>query len=1532
MSTPPIVFALHLPEIMNHYLPIMRHLGADAAILNCAQVEGSEVDKHIEAMATEAGFAHLRLREVLETGGRFDVMVSNQPFLVPWSGEGDATMVPLARHHVRLLYALGKTEWNLAGWNRFYDTILCYGPYQKRLFEHHFPDTKVEVIGYPRFDVFFAGDTTSVGLRKTYQADPQKPNLVWLPTHGLLSSIDAFAEPIAALAGDYNIWVKLHPATPLYETARMEQLRALPFTALIEDATDNVALFRLADYVLADYGGSAFGAIYTDKNLLLLNHGADIFSPDTGWLSADIQLRDAFANLYAEDAGKMPALLRDNGLWEAQRAVRAKYRSALFEDTKGQAGARAAKVIEAARQAPPREQKRYDPTPLSTEQLRILVESKNILTDTQNRPWHARIKWVQRLQGEQRLAAQQAAEEKTRALASLNTMRGALAQAEEVSREKERVLDALNTTKEALAQVEKMQRETSREKEHALKALGETKDALMQVERLQLETNHEKENALKALSETQEALVQVQEALGEIRSALAQVERLQLETSQEKERVLEALGETKDALAHAEKTYVDSAERQRKFELALSRLQKSPQPPAIVVVARRLLERSGLYRPRQEKLQAETAFPQLLLSPVAPKKRPAFTARYQAELQRLLAGKRLVMVSDDLQIDRRILHEAHSLAPFGPEIIVIGRTGEGYPASESDGPVKIERIDYEAMHVRRAASQNAPQFLPSPVGDGSATISLEEATQHLSESLATQGWAGPRLERFVLRQPRPLRVALKLLIWPPYRWELLRRYLPSWRTSWLAALYVPTLLLTPRPKVIAQHWKRAKPILHRRLLGWQAGDTAAAEAVEKALTTELLQPETMNLWEQAIYEHLLFLRPDIVHVHDLPQLRPSVFAAEKLGIPVIYDAHELYPTIHTLSPEQQTRLWLTEAVFMPRTQRTITVNPFFAAHQVQSYGVAEPEVILNATTLPEGFERGKKLRLFHEMLQLSAEQKVILFQGWISIDRRIGDIIDAMSDVPPHIHLVLMGYGSDIPALKKRARSRGVETRVHFVAPVPQAELMPYVASADAGIVPYQPIDDCHRYCSPNKLFEFIAAGVPLIVNDLPYLRSVVQANGFGVAELLATPADYARAICRMFASQEGDETRFRERVLQHAEPFLWPAQEQVLLHLYREVLRSFALPRKPSAQIVPLMAETPVAAQAFAAPGGGALRVFHGPGNAAGIPSIMAKAERALGLDSKAICYPNGAFQYSADELLEITQSTLALEERFQKYADAFDVFVFHFGQSLANDTLTDIPLLKQMGKSVIFYFHGCDIRQSKETIRNYEFSACKACWPQRCSRNRDLALEMATTYADAIWVSTPDLLEFVPRSELFLQPIMLDDFPFHPRAFHAASADNRLRVVHAPSDRQLKGTAYLERAIEQLHAEHAPLDLVLLHGLTHEELRARLNDADFGVDQLLFGSYGMLAVEQMALGLPVICYVRDDVWAHYPEPPPIWRTTPVTVRETLQEAMRNPARLQEMAIAGRAYVERHHSAEVAAQRALATYRRIRGARRLVA
>lgn len=327
--------------------------------------------------------------------------------------------------------------------------------------------------------------------------------------------------------------------------------------------------------------------------------------------------------------------------------------------------------------------------------------------------------------------------------------------------------------------------------------------------------------------------------------------------------------------------------------------------------------------------------------------------------------------------------------------------------------------------------------------------------------------------------------------------------------------------------------------------------------------------------------------------------------------------------------------------------------------------------------------------------------------------------------------------------------------------------------------------------------------------------------------------------------------------------------------------------------------------------------RVFHGPFNIAGIPGLLAQFEREAGVDSRAICFPQGVYQRPVDEVISQFTPEFAADA-----VRSYDIFNFHFGYSLLGETLDDLPFLRAIGKKVFMHFHGCDVRDSKRVLKNEKFSACQACFPMACNYNRSRARKYAERYANATFVSTPDLAEFVQAAQWLPQPIDAATLSSRRRTLRVPT-DRPLRVVHAPSARDLKGSVHVEAACARLNSSGVPIDLVLLTNQPHEKVIEAVTEADLVIDQLLIGSYGVFSIEAMALGVPTVCYIRDDLVDKYPPDLPIINANPETIEDTLARIARHRETLAGVGESSHRYVMAHHDVRAVTRRLLEHYNR---------
>ncbi len=270
-----------------------------------------------------------------------------------------------------------------------------------------------------------------------------------------------------------------------------------------------------------------------------------------------------------------------------------------------------------------------------------------------------------------------------------------------------------------------------------------------------------------------------------------------------------------------------------------------------------------------------------------------------------------------------------------------------------------------------------------------------------------------------------------------------------------------------------------------------------------------------GLYRRALQE----LRPaDLFIAHDLPMLPVAVEAKRRYGGKILYDSHELFPDQEWTA--QESRMWhKLEKTYIGKADAVVTINPSIAREMEGRYGLKRVEVIYNAEWVSdEAPERGRR---FHDILSLPPEARVVLYQGGLSFQRNLKGLVQAMVHVAdPAIHLVFLGDGPARGGLRNEISRLGLQSRVHMLDAVPQEELLAYTASADLGVIPYQNTCLNNYYCTPNKLFEFIAAGLPIIATDLPEIARIIGEHQIGMVGDTGSPESIAQMVVNAMAPE----------------------------------------------------------------------------------------------------------------------------------------------------------------------------------------------------------------------------------------------------------------------------------------------------------------------------------------------------------------------------------------------------------------------------
>jgi glycosyltransferase involved in cell wall biosynthesis len=291
-------------------------------------------------------------------------------------------------------------------------------------------------------------------------------------------------------------------------------------------------------------------------------------------------------------------------------------------------------------------------------------------------------------------------------------------------------------------------------------------------------------------------------------------------------------------------------------------------------------------------------------------------------------------------------------------------------------------------------------------------------------------------------------------------------------------------------------------------------------------------------------------RPDAVHANDIATLIPGYFAARLSRAKLVYDTHE-----YAVGVPYRKAVWAwlaatIERLLIGRCDAVITVSDGIAERLQARYSLRDrPTVVRNVPDLPPP---GEAPDLREEMG--IGDAPLVLHQGAVAGGRGGENLIRAVS-FTESAHLLFLGAdGAYVEGLRALAVELDVGGRTHFHPPVALAELLSYTTQADVGVSLLQDSCENHRLALPNKLFEYLAAGLPVVVSDLPEMRRLVIERQVGWVTDSGDPADIARVLAEATGAR-GDES-LENRVRVAAAELNWSQERARLTDLYARLER----------------------------------------------------------------------------------------------------------------------------------------------------------------------------------------------------------------------------------------------------------------------------------------------------------------------------------------------------------------------------------------
>jgi glycosyltransferase involved in cell wall biosynthesis len=282
-----------------------------------------------------------------------------------------------------------------------------------------------------------------------------------------------------------------------------------------------------------------------------------------------------------------------------------------------------------------------------------------------------------------------------------------------------------------------------------------------------------------------------------------------------------------------------------------------------------------------------------------------------------------------------------------------------------------------------------------------------------------------------------------------------------------------------------------------------------------------------------------------VHANDYNTMWIGIAAKLLRGSRLVYDCHELWADRNG-RPEWRPWLLACEALFVRLADVTITASPGYATAIAGRYRVSEPVVVRNIPSeRPSAPDRVDR-----------AGPPLAVYVGGLMPGRGLEQAIEALALVPG-MRLRLIGPSSQAyrAALEACAERAGVADRVQIAAAVAPTSVVDAIGQADLGLMLIQPVCRSYELTLPNKLFEYAAAGLPMLTSDLPVIGPLVRAEGLGE---VVPPTDIALIASGLSALAEPDRNRdTRARVRSFAERVTWDNERAVLEQAYTDGRRA---------------------------------------------------------------------------------------------------------------------------------------------------------------------------------------------------------------------------------------------------------------------------------------------------------------------------------------------------------------------------------------
>lgn len=342
------------------------------------------------------------------------------------------------------------------------------------------------------------------------------------------------------------------------------------------------------------------------------------------------------------------------------------------------------------------------------------------------------------------------------------------------------------------------------------------------------------------------------------------------------------------------------------------------------------------------------------------------------------------------------------------------------------------------------------------------------------------------------------------------------------------------------------------------LIGYNEKNYPVKEKLSDKITIHRLSIKS-NVNERKYFRYLSFIefffkaiivslkyKPSIINCHSLHVLPIGVLLKIFAKARLIYDAHELETEVKGAKGVLNLFIKFIEKVCIPFVDELIVVSDSIGDWYKDKYRLNRFTSVYNIPSVDTAVFNTDKL-IFRKLFGLKDTDILFIYQGILSEPRGVDQILKTFQQASSHLHVVFMGDGPLVHVIKSATKKN---KNIHYHPLVKPSDILIYTRGADVGIHIIKNTCLNHYYCLPNKIFEYLIAGIPFIVSDFPEMAKIVNSSNAG---WLIEPN--WKSLLHEIQNISIEDIKIKKQNLQFVKPnFTWEAEELKYISVYQRV------------------------------------------------------------------------------------------------------------------------------------------------------------------------------------------------------------------------------------------------------------------------------------------------------------------------------------------------------------------------------------------